>query len=720
MITNDANNSTTHPDATQVSVVIPLYNARHTVRRAVQSVLDQTHTSFQLIIVDDGSTDHSAQQLQDINDKRITIIRQPNAGVSAARNRGITQATHPLIAFLDADDLWLPNHLADIVNLHRQNPSAQAYATAYSIQPQNQPQRPVQLAKLPQNFQGPLNDYFKLATHSEPPVCSSTVAATKSALLAIGQFPLGVGQGEDLLTWARLACHTTIAYNAQPSAIIHPPHTTDDTPIRIPPKRDTVGQQLQASLQSAPSSLRPSLKKYIAHWHKMRANMFVRLNNKPAARRELAKALPRNPLNLRLWAWVALACLPQFITRRALQKINSRRQLQSNQPRLAILTNLLAPYRIPVYNALAQNFDTSLILSGAEPNRATWQNLGHQLPNINIQHTRGAKITKRNTDNKKLIDLRWIHINPGYLTRLVRQQPAAVISAEMGFRTLCALAYCATFRKPLWVWWGGTKHTERNASLLRRILRFAITRSSARFITYGQSATEYLQHLNVNTSRILQIQNCIDEQAFLCNTTSRNQTIATPIKTPQILCVGHLVPGKGQRQLIESAARLKKRGHVFSLNLVGAGPDEHALKSLVAELSLTNVTFTPPLKPHDMPAVYQAAQALIFPTLQDAWGLVVNEALWSNLPVASSIYAGCTTEIVPQSNHFDPLIPDQIDRALTAAIQGRLKPHNPANLLTADQVAQRIIDQINTVISPDLITLTTPPTQARNTFNKAA
>jgi glycosyltransferase involved in cell wall biosynthesis len=95
-----------------VSVIIPVYKAEKYIEATVQSVLDQTYKEFELLIVDDGSPDRSIEICQQFTDPRIKIIRQENRGVSVARNQGIRAAQGDYIAFLDADDLWLPTKLA--------------------------------------------------------------------------------------------------------------------------------------------------------------------------------------------------------------------------------------------------------------------------------------------------------------------------------------------------------------------------------------------------------------------------------------------------------------------------------------------------------------------------------------------------------------------------------------------------------------------------------
>ncbi|MGA9236278.1 MAG: glycosyltransferase [Desulfobacterales bacterium] len=106
-----------------VSIIIPTYNRAWIVRDAIDSVLGQTYADFELIVVDDGSTDRTPQILDAYGD-RLRVIRQANRGVSAARNRGIGDSSGPLIALLDSDDIWLPEKLAVQVDFFKRYPSA--------------------------------------------------------------------------------------------------------------------------------------------------------------------------------------------------------------------------------------------------------------------------------------------------------------------------------------------------------------------------------------------------------------------------------------------------------------------------------------------------------------------------------------------------------------------------------------------------------------------
>lgn len=94
-----------------ISVVIPAYNAEHTILETIASVQQQTFSDFELIVINDGSTDRTLELLQNVEDERLKIFSYENGGLSVARNRGITHATGEFIAFLDADDLWTPDKL---------------------------------------------------------------------------------------------------------------------------------------------------------------------------------------------------------------------------------------------------------------------------------------------------------------------------------------------------------------------------------------------------------------------------------------------------------------------------------------------------------------------------------------------------------------------------------------------------------------------------------
>ena len=292
------------------SVVIPLYNKRDTVARALNSVLAQGVQDLEVIIVNDGSTDGSEMVVAGFADPRIRIIQQVNQGVSAARNRGIAEARADLIAFLDADDEWLPEFLATIGRMAARYPQCNLYGTRYFLQNTRGERRPAVVRGLASNFEGILADYFRVAARSSPPVCSSAVCARRLALKGIQGFPVGVRSGEDLLTWARLAARGPVAYSMECLAVFvqSAAETCEVPPSREPESSDAVGAGLASLHKEIPKHLEGSVRQYRAFWHKMRASCFLRLGRSAVARREILMGLRQTVTAKLLVYWVLSLC----------------------------------------------------------------------------------------------------------------------------------------------------------------------------------------------------------------------------------------------------------------------------------------------------------------------------------------------------------------------------------------------------------------------------
>lgn len=196
-----------------ISVIIPLYNKAAYVRRALDSVLRQSVQDFEIIVVDDGSTDGGERIIEKVPDSRIRLFRQQNVGVSAARNKGIELARYPLVAFLDADDEWFPDFLAASLGLHRRWPGIVASFTNY----ERTDSRRSALTRAEQA--GPLNSYFEFCVRNEGAgMCSIVVMLKKDAVSKAGGFPVNRRVGEDLDTWFRVACQGPVGYEPTPLA----------------------------------------------------------------------------------------------------------------------------------------------------------------------------------------------------------------------------------------------------------------------------------------------------------------------------------------------------------------------------------------------------------------------------------------------------------------------------------------------------------------------
>ena len=198
--------------AMQISAVIPLYNKAPYIGAALASVMGQTRRPDQVIVVDDGSSDDGAAIAGAV--PGVTLIRQANAGVSAARNAGIAAAHGDLVAFLDADDLWRPELLAELERLAAAYPQAAMLCAGYRRF----------------NRAGPCGE-FVAATRAWADAivpgfyaewsrgsftCTSSIAVRRAALLKLGgMFPVGDRLGEDQDLWFRLAEAAPVAHVAK-------------------------------------------------------------------------------------------------------------------------------------------------------------------------------------------------------------------------------------------------------------------------------------------------------------------------------------------------------------------------------------------------------------------------------------------------------------------------------------------------------------------------
>ena len=290
------------------SIIIPLYNKEASIAQALDSVMAQECQDFEVIVVDDGSTDAGAAVVENYGDPRIRLVRQENAGVSAARNRGIEEARGEYVAFLDADDVWMPGFLAEIEALLREFPQCRAQATNYVFN-SNGVKSPTILRKVPFcEERGVLVNYFEVASCSHPPVWTSAVCIERRLLLEIGGFPVGIKSGEDLLTWARVAVRTDWAYSMRAMAQYNFDQVSiKEPPTRVPEQVDVVGAELKVLWEENPKKV--GMRKYLSLWHKMRSSMYMRLGYRKECAAEAMRALGYNPWNYKLYAYLVLNML---------------------------------------------------------------------------------------------------------------------------------------------------------------------------------------------------------------------------------------------------------------------------------------------------------------------------------------------------------------------------------------------------------------------------
>lgn len=195
------------------SVIIPLYNKAPYVAKAIESVLGQTYRDFEVIVIDDGSTDQSLEVAKTFENKSITIVSQPNSGVSTARNNGVKLAKYPYICFLDADDWWHPTFLEEMKRLITDFPDAGIYGSGYYIVKNGQER--IAPIGVPQGFERGIIDYCEVYAKTLcMPLTSISVVIPKHIFDEEEGFKSKLKLGEDFDLWIRIALkHKVILVN---------------------------------------------------------------------------------------------------------------------------------------------------------------------------------------------------------------------------------------------------------------------------------------------------------------------------------------------------------------------------------------------------------------------------------------------------------------------------------------------------------------------------
>ncbi|MES2810962.1 MAG: glycosyltransferase family 2 protein [Bacteroidota bacterium] len=202
----------------KISVIIPLYNKGFIIAETLKSVLAQTFTDFEIVIVNDGSTDNGFDIVSQFSDERIQLFQQENKGAAAARNLGIEKATGELIAFLDADDYWYSNHLEELIKLYIDFPSCGMYCNRYKIKTTTKHFQIPTFNGIEDDFRGIVFNYF----YSNKPfriTWTSAVLIEKPILLKFGCFNEKVSNGQDLELWTKIGISYPIAISNKTTAV---------------------------------------------------------------------------------------------------------------------------------------------------------------------------------------------------------------------------------------------------------------------------------------------------------------------------------------------------------------------------------------------------------------------------------------------------------------------------------------------------------------------
>ncbi len=377
---------------------------------------------------------------------------------------------------------------------------------------------------------------------------------------------------------------------------------------------------------------------------------------------------------------------------------------QPSEVRLVFLTNIIAPYWKTIFDALSPRYRNMRVLLSTrmEANRqwaVDWDGL-----DVVVQKTATLKRLWRHP--KGFSERAYLHLPLDTIQQLRRFDAEVVISNEMGFRTLLALLYRKSRRSSrLIVWAEMSQSTEQGRGWMRRALRRLLQKHVDGFVVLGESGACYIRSLGTDERKIFRVPYTTDVHRFAATALTRRDDRAR-----RLLYVGQLIERKGLLPFVGALSRwaVANPDRTIEFVLVGVGPLRARLERESTPANL-RLTFLGNIGYADLPNVYAESGIFAFPTLADSWGVVVNEALASALPVLGSVSSQAVEELVEDGRNgwlFDPDKPDAIYTAIDASMTASLNLLNDmrqnarttALQLTPDYVAGRIEETVRSVI----------------------
>jgi glycosyltransferase involved in cell wall biosynthesis len=277
-----------------ISVIVPAYNAERTILETITSVLQQTFSDFELIVINDGSTDKTLELLNTVKDSRLKIFSYENGGESVARNRGISQATGEFMAFLDADDLWTPDKLELQLAALQQNPEVGvAYSWAYYIDEKGESLQ----ADQPIFFEG--NVYAELLVRDFI-VSGSNCLIRREAIESVGEFDPALPCAADWDYWLRLAARWSFVVVPKPQIFYRISSNSASSKVEVMEKCNLI--VIERGFQSAPSEMQSLKNQSLANTYRYSAHLYLTRVGTADAAKQAAQKL-----------WMAIRLYPRIL-----------------------------------------------------------------------------------------------------------------------------------------------------------------------------------------------------------------------------------------------------------------------------------------------------------------------------------------------------------------------------------------------------------------------
>lgn len=315
------------------------------------------------------------------------------------------------------------------------------------------------------------------------------------------------------------------------------------------------------------------------------------------------------------------------------------------RPKVVLLTEIISPYRIPVFNEIAKILgDRFMVLFfGESEKRRVWKIYRERIRFRN-EVLPGILFQKENSNP--------YFLNPAVFCRLVKYSPEIVILG--GYQhpsSLLTLIYAKLFKKNIIIWCESNKYDQRSYLILKEAYKRWFVRNCDAYIAPGRASVEYLGLLGANPEKVRIAANAVDNDYFR-QACAKYRDAKEGLKKSKgypgklILYVGRLSDQKGVFDLLEAFRIISARSPDSGLLLVGSGDKERRYKDFCLINNLRNVFFEGFIHQEELPFYYAIADVFVLPTHSDPWGLVLNEAMACSLAVISSDAAGAAHDLI--------------------------------------------------------------------------
>ena len=345
------------------------------------------------------------------------------------------------------------------------------------------------------------------------------------------------------------------------------------------------------------------------------------------------------------------------------------------QVRTTIVTSIMAPHRIALFNSLAADpaIDLTVIyLAETDPSRH-WSVRQNEMKFRHVVLTERARFGRAEG---------FLHLTTGLRPALGRSRPQALIVGgwdQPAYHEARAYAW-ATGSRLLW-WVESTLRDRRSEGRSARSLKRSLIASADGVVVPGQASTDYVRSLGATDDRIWVAPNAVDNESFRLVAPDRTDRRGSV----RFLFVGRFTSSKGIASLLDAWMGVKTDAY---LSLVGAGDLADPILRRISATSTERVDVVGHLERDDLAKAYADADVFIFPSVSDPWGLVINEAMASGLPVIASDAPGAVADLVTDGENG--LIVEAFDPASLAAAMSRLALDRDLRLGMGRRSADRI------------------------------